>query len=142
MTEQHTEQSDGDQEEFVSPDKVEEIWLNIRAEIERAEAKMKEDSPCIQAHNLVHGPRQANYGHPLDNFDRIRIGWSVIVGKPISKRQFLHMMAWLKISRDLNKEIDDNPRDICGYYEAGALAEAEGKKRHSEAVDVLLDVDF
>jgi len=82
-------------------------------------------SPCLEAHEIVHGPRQESYGHPRENFDRIRIGWSIITGVAISRRQFAHMMSWLKISRDLNREMDDNPRDICGYYEAETVASQE-----------------
>ena len=64
---------------------------------------------------VVSGPRRRDYGHPLTNFLRICIMWSMTVGRPISPRQFVLMMVQMKTARELHNNKLDNWIDMLGY---------------------------
>lgn len=80
-----------------------------------------------EAAKLVCGEREANYGPPSENFDRIAQGWSVILGKDVSSDQVALCMAWLKIARLVNGPHRDSYVDGAAYM---ALA---GELSHEEA---------
>lgn len=48
---------------------------------------------------LINGDRQEEYGPPQENFNRIALGWEVILGTEVSAEQVALCMAWLKIAR-------------------------------------------
>ena len=76
-----------------------------------------------KADELIHGDREQHYGTPQENFARIAVGWSVILGKPVKPEQVALCMAWLKIARLVNGPHDDSYTDGCGYLAlAGELA--------------------
>ena len=52
-----------------------------------------------EADGLINGDRQATYGPPAENFQRIADGWGVILGQPVTGEQVALCMAWLKIAR-------------------------------------------
>ena len=69
------------------------------------EKKIEENRPdrsyfLQKAHKLIHKDRNDSYGEPIDNFERIAMGWNIIVndGK-ITPEKVALMMVWLKISR-------------------------------------------
>lgn len=77
-----------------------------------------------EAAALVCGDRQAAYGPPSENFDRIAKGWSVIMGQPVSMEQVALCMAWLKIARLVNGSHRDSYVDAAAYMAlAGELAD-------------------
>lgn len=71
-----------------------------------------------EAISLVEGDRQRDYDSPAVNFDRIIRGWEVILGIPITLRQFMWMMVWLKAARDVGTPKRDNVVDAAGYIHA------------------------
>ena len=94
------------------------------------EKKIEENRPdrsyfLQKAHKLIHKDRNDSYGEPIDNFERIAMGWNIIVndGK-ITPEKVALMMVWLKISRLVKTPNDvDGYTDICGYASiAGELA--------------------
>lgn len=68
-----------------------------------------------EAQRLVHGDRQADYGHPLDDFTRTAQIWSAILGHPVTAEQVGLCMIGVKISRQVNHPKRDNMTDAAGY---------------------------
>lgn len=77
-----------------------------------------------EANHLIFGPRNADYGHPADDFTRTGRMWGAIIhelkpGEPVTAEQVGLCMVALKISREVNRPKRDNLVDIAGY--AGTL---------------------
>ncbi len=76
------------------------------------------ESILFEAHNLVHGVRGEDYGHPYEDFSRTAKIWSAILGVDVTPEQVALCMIGVKISRECNKPKRDNRIDIAGYAEA------------------------
>jgi hypothetical protein len=68
-----------------------------------------------EASSLVAGPRQAAYGHPLDNWTQTAELWSGIFGHRITAEQAVLAMMAVKMSRESHESKRDNRVDIAGY---------------------------
>jgi len=79
-----------------------------------------------EASKLINGDRQANYGTPQENFDRIAKGWSVLLETDVTPEMVALCMAWLKMARLVNGPHHDSYVDGCGYM-ALASELSEGK---------------
>ena len=82
------------------------------------------------AKSLVHGDRNADYGHPLDDFTRTAAMWTAIIGVEIKPEQVPLMMICVKLSRltnDINKR--DSIIDVAGYAETLDMVLKEQKRR-------------
>ncbi len=89
---------------------------------------MVEESPLEEAQRIVLGPRQADYGHPLEDFTRTGRMWAAILGIPeVTPEQVGLCMIAVKISRECNRHKRDNLVDIAGY--AGTLHLIDERKR-------------
>jgi hypothetical protein len=79
------------------------------------------------AARIINGSRDAQYGNPIDNFDRISKIWSVILGIDVSSEDVAMCMAGLKIARYASKSgfQPDTWIDLAGYagcgYEVGKI---------------------
>ena len=74
------------------------------------------DSTLVEeAVQLVSADRQAQYGHPLDNFQRIADLWSVILNIEVTPEQVALCMVQVKVSRELQNPKRDNIVDAIGY---------------------------
>ncbi len=82
-----------------------------------------------EANKLVHGDRQADYGHPLEDFSRTAMMWSAILGHPVSPVQVGLCMCAIKISRQCNKPKTDNLVDLAGYAETVQMVLEEKARR-------------
>ena len=72
-----------------------------------------------EAQRLVHGPRQASYGHPFEDFSRTGRIWGAILGLPnIPPDKVALCLIGVKISRETNASKRDNRVDMAGYAEA------------------------
>lgn len=69
----------------------------------------------LEAQSLVNGARNADYGHPLDDFSRTAQIWGAILGIYITAEQVSLCMIGLKLSREVNKPKRDNIVDAHGY---------------------------
>ncbi len=86
-------------------------------------------SVLTEAEGLVHGQRNADYGHPLDDFTRTAKMWSAILGFEVPPIKVGLCMIALKISRECNKPKRDNMVDAAGYAETVEWAKDEQGRR-------------
>lgn len=90
------------------------------------------------AKSLVHGDRNADYGHPLDDFTRTAKMWSAILGIEVRPEQVPLMMICVKLSRltnDITKR--DSIVDVAGYAETLDMVLKE-QKRRSEGLSTIV----
>jgi hypothetical protein len=65
--------------------------------------------------------RGANYGTPAENFERIAVLWTALLGHEVSAAQVAMMMAAVKMARLCADEKHmDSWIDIAGYAACGA----------------------
>ena len=81
----------------------------------------------IEAHKIVNGERQDQYGNPENNFNRIASYWSTYKGVVFTAHDVAMMMALLKVARiQSGSATDDSYKDLCGYV--ALAADIDGKK--------------
>lgn len=92
---------------------------------------MSESSILREAHALVHGPRNQEYSHPLDDFSCTGRMWGAILGLPgpVSPEQVALCMVALKLSRESRKHKRDNCVDGAGYWECCQMVHEEREER-------------
>jgi hypothetical protein len=72
-------------------------------------------APALDKLKGVLTERADNYDGPDKNFERIAALWSVILGRPTSKREVGLCMIAVKIARLMHDYTDDSALDIAGY---------------------------
>ena len=82
-----------------------------------------------EANRLVHGDRQSDYGHPLDDFTRTAMMWSAILGIPVKAEQVGLCMVAVKLSRQVNRPKRDNMVDAAGYSSTVQMVIEERERR-------------
>lgn len=82
-----------------------------------------------EAEQLVYGNRNADYGHPLDDFSRSSKMWSAILNTNVEPDQVALCMIAVKISRQINLPKRDNLVDIAGYAETINMVARERELR-------------
>jgi hypothetical protein len=78
-------------------------------------------SVLVEAEGLVHGDRNAAYGHPLDDYTRTAGMVSAMLEhklkEPLTAEDLGMVMCCVKLSRQQNKPKRDNMTDLAGYAE-------------------------
>ena len=85
-------------------------------------------SECLaEAMDLITGARAEAYGPPIENFKRIAVGWSVLLGVEVKLSQVALCMEWLKMARLVNSPKHwDSAVDSAAYAAlAGELVKDE-----------------
>lgn len=82
-----------------------------------------------EAEALVHGPRNADYGHPLDDFTKTALIWSAILGIEVTPEEVALCMVGVKLSREVNKPKRDNLVDAHGYLMTYRMVKDEKARR-------------
>ena len=90
-------------------------------------------SVLTEAEGLVHGDRNAAYGHPLDDFSRTAGMVSAMLAhklkEPITAEEVGMVMCCVKLSRQVNAPKRDNLVDLAGYSETVQWCIDERSKR-------------
>lgn len=92
---------------------------------------MDRESILVEAERLVHGDRNADYGHPLDDFTRTAKIWSAILGTNVKPEQVGLCLIGVKLSRECNRSKRDNLVDIAGYAETVEWLKDERYRRET-----------
>lgn len=77
--------------------------------------------PHEEAAFLVHGDRQADYGHPYDNYKRLSLVWTGLLDDRLKTHEVITpedctmMLAAMKLVRQMNHPKRDNIVDTHGY---------------------------
>lgn len=78
-------------------------------------------SVLVEAEGLVHGARNTDYGHPLDDFSRTAAMVSGMLAHkltaPLTAEEIGLIMVCVKLSRQINRPKRDNLVDAAGYAE-------------------------
>ena len=81
----------------------------------------KDLSILTEAHGLVHGDRQASYGHPAVDFARTAALASIQLAHKLSSdlgpEDVAMFMVCVKLSREAHQHGRDNLVDACGYLD-------------------------
>ena len=92
----------------------------------------------LEANGLVHGDRNAAYGHPIDDFACTAAMWSAYLRRrygahlPELKPEDVGlMMVCVKLSRESGLHKDDNLVDGAGYFETVAMVRDERYRRET-----------
>lgn len=79
-------------------------------------SELIEETPIQEADRIVDGARQADYGHPIDDFTRTGRMWGAIMGvSDIDPAVVSLCMLAVKMSREVNRPKRDNRVDMHGY---------------------------
>jgi len=77
------------------------------------------ESVLQEAHRLTHGPRQADYSHPLDDYTRtagiVNALFAHKLKEPLLPEEVTLIMCAVKLSRQVHKPKRDNMVDAAGY---------------------------
>lgn len=73
------------------------------------------ESVAQEAERIVNGARNADYGHPLDDYTKTAKIASAIFGIDVTPEQCMMFMIGVKLSRQIHRHKRDNLTDICGY---------------------------
>lgn len=90
---------------------------------------MANESILQEAQRHVHGARNEDYGHPLDNHGRTAALWSTYLGIPVSAEQVCMLNILQKISRGMNRITRDTLVDIAGYSANVEMVQDERARR-------------
>ena len=89
-------------------------------------------SILLKAEELIHGARNADYGHPLDDFSKTAKMWSAILGVDVTAEQIALCMICVKISRLRNSPgHQDSIIDIAGYAGTYEMVRDERHRRQT-----------
>lgn len=96
------------------------------------------ESILQEAQRITHGPRQADYGHPLDDYGRTAQLASVLLShklkEPLTAHEMALLMCCVKLSREMNAPKRDNMTDLAGYAWVAQECLDETIRRNKEIV--------
>lgn len=73
-----------------------------------------------EAQRLVYGPRCDDYGHPADDYAKVALIWTAILGVPVTAKQAALCMVGVKLAREVHRPKRDNLTDGAGYFAVAA----------------------
>jgi hypothetical protein len=101
-----------------------------------AEPPIEPESPLDEALRLTTGARQADYGHPLDDYTATGAIWGAMLtragwepGTPIPAELATLMMVGVKLSRESGQHKRDNLVDAAGYVNCVSMIHSERERR-------------
>lgn len=84
----------------------------------------------LEAYELINGDRQADYGHPADDYRRVSSLFNALTGHNLSTREAVLFMVCVKLARlSINSQRaryhEDSLIDAIGYLGCYAMVHAE-----------------
>lgn len=110
-------------------------WQEVKLGGERYRLVGPKSTCNTRADEMIHGDRQAAYGHPLDDFTATAEFWSTWlrhkygVDIELEASDVPWMMSLLKHSREANGHKVDNGDDVCGYIGTDEMVRDEQDRR-------------
>jgi len=95
------------------------------------------ESICQEAHRLTNGDRNADYGHPLDDFSHAAGIINAVLGLEIMPEDIPTIMICIKLARQENRHKRDNLVDIAGYANTAQMLRDELERRSNDAMDEM-----
>lgn len=95
----------------------------------------KTQRPHEEAATLVLGDRQADYGHPLDNYSRLSLVWTGMLAGKLAPSAFITaedcvmLLTAMKLVRQMNRPKRDNIVDAHGYLMVNEMIGEERERR-------------
>lgn len=89
-----------------------------------------------EAHDVLHGDRQRDYGSPSENLARIAEMWSAYLDCEVTARDVAMLNILQKVSRDRATQKRDNLVDIAGYAAAAEECEPPEPRRFVSRMDM------
>jgi len=109
------------------------VGMILGIDRQQTEVKRGKQQPHEEAAELVNGARQANYGHPLDNFTGTAGIWNGIIHKklitPLTAEDVALCMVGVKLSRETHVPKRDNLVDAHGYLMTYQMVKDERVRR-------------
>ena len=96
-----------------------------------AQACRKPSETVLWAIRITDGARQADYGHPRDDFSRTALMWTGILGGKLREGAEVTAddvplcMIAVKLARQSHRHKRDNLVDIAGYSRTAAMVAGE-----------------
>ncbi|WP_416565073.1 DUF6378 domain-containing protein [Nocardia testacea] len=98
------------------------IGFNAAASAPEAPEPTQQDDATVpapdvlaEAHTLIYGDREDQYGHPRESFARIAALWSAYLGIEVTPADFANLMILMKTARTKSGYHRDSYVDIVGY---------------------------
>ena len=88
-----------------------------------------------EAARIVHGSRQSDYGHPIDNWTLTADLFTAALrsklreGEVITSETAVLLMELVKVARELHRPKRDNRTDLAGYAEVLDMIVTERQRR-------------
>lgn len=96
-----------------------------------------EESILQEAQRLTHGPRNAEYGHPLDDYTKTAAMATAFLGDKlkddITAAEMAALMCIVKLARHAHKPKRDNMVDLAGYAWVSWACTEEQARRDAKA---------
>lgn len=103
-------------------------------------------SILLEAQKLTHGDRNADYGHPLDDYTKNAGMVSALLKhklkEPLSASDMALIMVCVKLSRQVHRPKRDNMVDAAGYAWVAQACAEETERRKSKPEKPLTFRDF
>lgn len=89
-----------------------------------ARKALRRETVTEEGSRLVDGPRQTQYGHPVDNFKAIAGVWSALLDVKVPIWAVPRLMVGLKLARDFTgNRKRDNLVDVVGYARTAEMVD-------------------
>lgn len=90
----------------------------------------RQETILEEAQRLVYGARNDDYGHPADDYAKVAMIWTAILGVEVTAKQAALCMVGVKIAREVHRPKRDNLVDLAGY--AAVAARIQGRADGTE----------